>query len=158
MTDKAPGVKKFTGYHATLIIVAFFAVVVAVNMVMARFALSTFGGTVVDNSYVASQEYNKWLAQARNQRARGWAVSQIVRSGDRARLNVTGADGVPLEGAKIVVVAQHPVGRTEPFNINFTEDLPGEYLSVEPVPAGRWKMKLVVSQAEKSMRVLQEIK
>ncbi|NCN83618.1 MAG: FixH family protein [Sphingomonadales bacterium] len=158
MTKKTPGVKKFTGYHATMIIVAFFAVVVGVNMVMARFALSTFGGTVVDNSYVASQEYNKWLEQARDQQAHGWTVSQIMRSGDRARLNVTGADGAPLRGVKIAVVAEHPVGRTEPFEITFAEDSPGEYQSVETIPAGRWKLKLLVSQADKSMRVLQDIK
>ena len=42
--------RRFTGWHMTTILVAFFAVVITVNIVMARFALSTFGGTVVENS------------------------------------------------------------------------------------------------------------
>ncbi|MEH6702567.1 FixH family protein, partial [Parasphingorhabdus sp.] len=58
MSSENPRVKKFTGYHAAAMIVSFFAVVVVVNLVMAQFALSTFSGTVVDNSYVASQKYN----------------------------------------------------------------------------------------------------
>ena len=69
MSEQPSPVKKFTGYHATMMIVGFFAVVVAVNLVMAQFALSTFSGTVVDNSYVASQKYNQWLEQARHQQA-----------------------------------------------------------------------------------------
>ena len=60
--------RRFTGWHMTTILVAFFAVVITVNIVMARFALSTFGGTVVENSYVASQHYNEWLARAAAQR------------------------------------------------------------------------------------------
>src|SRR3546814_2526847 len=68
MTDQ-PVQKRFTGRHAAMILVAFFGVVIAVNIVMASFALSTFGGTVVDNSYVASQHYNQWLARADAQRS-----------------------------------------------------------------------------------------
>jgi len=156
--SKQQSLRKFTGYHATLIIVAFFTVVVGVNMVMARFALSTFGGTVVDNSYVASQKYNQWLEQARDQRAHGWAVSQANRSGDRARITITDATGSALRGATLTAVAEHPVGRTEPFEIAFSERQPGEYHSIETIPVGRWKLKLVISRGDQSMRVLQDIR
>src|SRR3546814_11216102 len=71
MTDKRER-KPFTGRHAAMILIAFFGVVISINMVMASFALSTFGGTVVDNSYVASQHYNKWLARAAAQDRLGW--------------------------------------------------------------------------------------
>lgn len=158
MTDNTTGRKKFTGYHATMIIVVFFAVVVGVNMVMARFAVSTFGGTVVDNSYVASQKYNKWLEQARDQHAYGWNVSTAVRSGNGASLTIAASDGAALQGATVVAVAEHPVGRAEPFDISFAEQEPGVYRSVQAIPAGRWKLKMVVSLADKSMRVLQDIR
>ncbi len=158
MTDKTTRGKKFTGYHATMIIVAFFSVVVGVNMVMARYAVSTFGGTVVDNSYVASQKYNQWLEQARNQQAYGWTVSPAVRSGDAISLTLAGKDGAALQGATIVAVAEHPVSRAEPFDINFAEQQPGVYRSVQTIPAGRWKLRLVISEADKSMRVLQDIR
>jgi len=54
----------FTGKHFAVIIVAFFAVVIGVNLFMATQASATFGGVVVENSYVASQEFNKWLDEA----------------------------------------------------------------------------------------------
>ncbi|MGE0776676.1 MAG: FixH family protein, partial [Sphingomonadaceae bacterium] len=54
--------RSFTGRHMAIILIAFFGVVIAVNFYMARMAIGTFGGTVVDNSYVASQRFNGWLA------------------------------------------------------------------------------------------------
>eukprot|EP01035_Chromulina_nebulosa_P040301 gene40301-54499_t len=62
----------------TAIMCAFFAVVIGVNMLMASDAIRTFGGTVVDNSYVASQQYNGWLAEARVQRLYGWLTKRAV--------------------------------------------------------------------------------
>lgn len=55
MTTRPPG--PFNGRHMTAILVAFFAVVIAVNVLMARFIICTFGGVVVENSYVASQHF-----------------------------------------------------------------------------------------------------
>jgi hypothetical protein len=57
--------RPFTGRHMAMIMIAFFGVVIAVNVLMARFAVSTFGGVVVENSYVASQHFNRWLDEAR---------------------------------------------------------------------------------------------
>ena len=81
--------RRFTGWHMTAIMFAFFGVVVSVNMLMATLATRTFGGTVVENSYVASQSFNRWLAEARAQdrlqrRPRG--AGQAARHGIDRRL------------------------------------------------------------------------
>ena len=56
---------RFTGRHMAAIMLAFFGVVIAINFTMATLAETTFGGTVVDNSYVASQSFNAWLRAGR---------------------------------------------------------------------------------------------
>lgn len=150
--------KKFTGYHATAIIVAFFSVVICVNLVMATFAVTTFGGTIVDNSYVASQKYNLWLEQARAQESYGWQVSAIERAGDHVTLEVFSINGSALEGAAITALAEHPVGRADPFEIQFSETRPGMYQSPEPIPEGRWKLKLLIAHQGKDMRLLGDIR
>ncbi|MFK7841884.1 MAG: FixH family protein [Sphingorhabdus sp.] len=157
MNQKSPSIKKFTGYHATMIIVAFFAVVVSVNLVMAQFALSTFSGTVVDNSYVASQKYNQWLEQARNQQAHGWTVSPAVRKTGKASIVVTDIDSAALQGATLSAVVEHPVGRTDPFELDFVQTEAGDYVSVQPLPEGRWKLKIIITQEDKNMRVVRDI-
>ncbi|WP_339827578.1 FixH family protein [uncultured Parasphingorhabdus sp.] len=158
MSKNSGEVKKFTGYHATIMIVSFFAVVITVNMIMARFALSTFSGTVVDNSYVASQKYNQWLEQARTQKAHGWTVSPAVRKADKASITVTGPDGAGLQSATMEALAEHPIGRTEPFEISFANIGEGEFQSIEPLPEGRWKLKIIVSQNDNMMRVVRDIR
>ena len=76
--------KRITGWHAAAGLVAFFGLVIAVTLTMAVYATTTFGGVVVDNSYVASQKYNGWLKAAERQRALGWTIHP--HPGDHALL------------------------------------------------------------------------
>ena len=56
--------RPFTGRHMFATLVVFFGIVIAVNFTMASYATTTFGGLVVENSYVASQKFNRWLDEA----------------------------------------------------------------------------------------------
>jgi hypothetical protein len=77
--------------HMTAILVAFFGVVVVVNFTMAGYASSTFGGIVVENSYVASQHFNRWLDEARAEDRLGWDAVTAWRPDGRLAITVTGA-------------------------------------------------------------------
>jgi len=133
----------FTGRHMTWILVAFFGVVMAVNFTMARFALSTFGGTVVDNSYVASQRYNEWLARAAAQDRLGWVQSVNVGEGRHLVLSVK-KNGVSLQGLRVSATLNHPLGQAEPRPIHFAPTGDGMLRSAEVVPTGRWRLDVVV--------------
>lgn len=125
----------FTGRHMLAIMVAFFGVVIAVNVTMARLADSTFGGTVVDNSYVASQDFNRWLADARAESRLGWTAT--VRLDDDRRLRLSG----PVTAA--TAVARHPLGRAPERTLTFVP-APGGMIATTPLPAGRWIVRLTV--------------
>jgi nitrogen fixation protein FixH len=56
MSDAAEA-RPWTGRGVALAVVAFFAVVIAANTTMTVFALKSWTGLVVPNSYVASQEF-----------------------------------------------------------------------------------------------------
>lgn len=102
MNDPAP--RPFTGRHMAMIMVSFFSVVIAVNVFMAREAISTFSGVVVENSYVASQHFNRWLDEARAERALGWKAAISRRSDDRVELALSGMAAAP---AAVFAVARH---------------------------------------------------
>ena len=142
MTDE-PERKHFTGRHATMILVAFFGVVISVNIVMASFALSTFGGTVVDNSYVASQHYNEWLARADAQDRLGWDRSVTVDADRHVRLAVR-KDGAAVEGLRIVATLRHPLGQAPARAMRFAPAADGTLRSLDALPAGRWQLDLSV--------------
>jgi len=137
--------KRFSGRHAAAILFAFFGVVIAVNVTMAMFATRTFGGTVVDNSYVASQKYNGWLAEARRQKQLGWTASPSLDAGRRVVVSLN------VEGVRIEGYAQHPLGRERNIPLSFGKD----HRSAESLPDGRWAVHLIVRKGLDEVRVVE---
>ena len=148
--------RRFNGWHMTAILVGFFGVVIAVNMVMATFATRSFGGTVVDNSYVASQNFNTWLEAARQQDDLQWTEA-VERVGDRVAVTVETPQG-PLSGAMITGIASHPVGRAEEVSLSFAAMEDGTYRSNETLEAGRWIVRIEITRGAEHKRVLVDIR
>jgi nitrogen fixation protein FixH len=147
--------RRFTGIHMAAILVGFFAVVIGVNMVMAVLASRTFGGTVVDNSYVASQQFNNWLAQARRQQGSGLDAT-FALDGSR-RLVITIAAGQAKAGAVPMGYAEHPLGRAADTPLRFMEMSHGHYRSTTAIPSGRWAVHLSMATAEGEARWLEQV-
>ncbi len=148
--------KRFTGRHMAMILVAFFGVVIAVNLTMATLATTTFGGLVVDNSYVASQKFNGWLEQAREEAALGWDLE--VTRGETGRVEATlSTHGQAMPGARIIALARHPLGRWAERSLTFEPLGDGHYRSVEMLPAGRWVMHVRASMDGRAVNRLVDL-
>lgn len=144
--------RRFTGYHITAILVGFFAIVIAVNFYMARMATSTFGGVLAENGYVASQDYNKWIAESAAQDRLGWSIAARVEQG-HLLIDTKGVDGAVLE-----VIAEHPLGQIDDQPIAMTALGATQYRSLQPMPAGRWKLRVMLSQGGRQARYLAEVR
>ncbi len=143
----------FTGRHIAMILVAFFTVVITVNIYMARSAISTFGGEVVENSYVASQHYNKWLDEAAREKALGWQA-KATRDAD-GRVSVTLA-GAPAN-AVLAGDARHPLGRLPDQMLKFQRQADGSWLSDKPLPQGRWTLRIEADAGKTRWRTEQTL-
>lgn len=148
-------IRPFTGRHMTFIMIAFFGTVFAVNFTMARLAIGSFGGTVVENSYVASQEFNGWLQDARAQKALGWAT-KVSLDADRhiaiAVATPSGQDAINIRGT-----ASHPLGRSADIPLNFLPVAPGHLRSVEALPAGRWTLHATIDRKGQHIRLMETV-
>lgn len=140
--------RQFTGRHMAMILVAFFVVVVGVNLLMARYASSTFGGVVVENSYVASQNFNRWLDAARAQEQLGWSAQASRVAGGRVHIAVTGAG----QGVSVAALARHPLGRQADRALTFVRAGEGRLVSREELPPGRWTIHLELRDGDKIWR------
>jgi nitrogen fixation protein FixH len=146
----------FTGRHMLAAMLGFFGVVIAVNVTMATLAARTFGGTVVDNSYVASQHFNRWLAEARAQERLGWNVRLAVGEARRVWLALSDRMGA-LDGAEATAVARHPLGRDSDVPMRFRRSAAGLYISDRPLPAGRWLVHLEVRRGRNELRLIETL-
>jgi len=134
----------FTGRRMLLALIGFFGVVVVVNLTMAYFAETTWTGLVVENSYVASQEYNGFIAAERRQEKLGWdakfshdAVGLVFR--------VAGRDGSPVTGLRVVVTMGRPTHEGEDRVLALSETRPGYYAADLALPVGLWEAKLIAT-------------
>lgn len=131
----------FTGKHMAVMLISGFAVVIAVNLFMAIQAVGSFHGTVVDNSYVASQKYNGWLKQAKASHALGWQAVPQRRDADSRVVIETLA--VP-PAARVTATAERPLGARDATALTFAPQGQGRWLSHEDLPAGRWRIKMAI--------------
>lgn len=141
--------KRFTGWHMTAILLGFFGVIVAVNGLMATLAARTFGGVVVENSYVASQEFNTWLNQARAQDKLDWTAKAGLDAERRVTVRVS------RTGAVVTGYAEHPLGRQPDIRLDFKGI--DSFRSVQPLPAGRWTVRLLVRRGSEQVRLVESL-
>lgn len=139
---------RFTGWHMLAIMVAFFGVVIGVNLWMAGLASRTFTGEVVQNGYVGSQNFNRWLDEAAREKGLGWSA-EVARQAD-GRLTVT-VSGKGLAGASLSGEAIRPLAEGEAraeaiaFRPVKTGDAAASFVSVRPLAPGRWRLRLILS-------------
>ncbi len=139
---------EFTGRHMAAVMVAGFGIVIAVNFTMAALASSTFGGLVVENSYVASQNFNGWLEEARKSESLGWDVDLVRRPDGHIQVLTGGVPG----GGELAGEAWHPLGQEADHAVRFKAAGDGSYLSTAPLPAGRWLVRLELTAGGKIWR------
>jgi len=146
---------RFTGYHMAACIIGFFLVVIAVNATMATIAERSFTGTVVDNSYVASQHFNRWLAEAKAQDKLGWNAT-IGLDDARVTVLLTGPEAL-IRNAGLSGTAIHPLGHLPDRTIHFTRSGPGEFRSTERLPHGRWQVRVTAEHGGDQAAYVEEL-
>ncbi|HWU04389.1 MAG TPA: FixH family protein [Novosphingobium sp.] len=134
---------RFTGRHMAAILVAFFGVVIVVNVYMATLASQTFSGVVVENSYDASQKFDTWLDEAAREKALGWQAKVERRADGHVAVTMTDKAGASLSADNVLSgEAWHPLGQEADRVVSFRRQADGSWLSFDALPAGRWRLRL----------------
>jgi nitrogen fixation protein FixH len=118
--------------------------------------ISTFGGTVVDNSYVASQEFNGWLAAAKKQQQLGWKTGVSIDSERHVHIAASSA-GIPVEGLAGSGQASHPLGAKPPIELSFSVTADGSLKSVQALPGGRWLVHAVLRRGDETVKLAKDL-
>jgi nitrogen fixation protein FixH len=143
--------KPLSGRAVLIWLVAFFGVVLTVNMVMMKLAIDTLPGTDVDSAYKASLAYNGEIHAAQDQAARRWSVAgKVARSPDAvAIVTVEARDGesVPLTGLVFSARLSRPTDKRADRMIALGERETGRYRGeISDVGPGQWDLVLEASR------------
>jgi nitrogen fixation protein FixH len=146
--------RRFTGRHMLVIFLVGFGIVIAVNFEMAHLAVSTFTGETVENSYVASQRFNRWLDEAGAEKALGWSAT--VERGDQDKIILRSATLPPT--ARIIAEAREPLGRLPDQRLTFVSAAPGRWTSTSALPEARWTLRIEVADGAHRWRTEEEVR
>lgn len=130
-------VSGFTGRHMLLSMLAFFGVIITVNLTMAYFAKSSWTGLVVKNSYVASQEFNGKMAETRAQAALGW-TSELGVSDGRIRYALSDRNGNAIGLGSVSLMLMHPLGDKFDHRIELERGADGIFELAHTLDDGPW--------------------
>jgi len=127
----------FTGWHMLGIMVLFFGTIITVNLIMAWNASHSWSGLVVKNTYVASQEFNGKVAEAKALAASGIEGSLTVEGG-RVAYRVVDAEGVPVIADEVSAVFKRPVDEREDFTLALRPAGQGLFTAERDIMPGQW--------------------
>ncbi|ADE84920.1 nitrogen fixation protein FixH [Rhodobacter capsulatus] len=135
--------KPLTGRKVLLMFVAFFGLIIAVNVTMAVQAVKTFPGLEVANSYVASQTFD---ADRAAQERLGWTVKPAYADGVLS-LDIRDRAGQPAPLGQLEVL----VGRTTMAAEDRTPQMTrtdGVYSAPLSLAPGAWLIHLSATSAD----------
>ena len=148
---QSPRRGEFTGRHMLFAMLAFFGVIVTVNMTMAVLAGRTWTGLVVKNSYVASQFYNEELEAAQRQEARGWR-SRLTYEGGKIAFNLADRTGQPVILTDLVVALGRPAFEQQDHTLPLRHIGNGSYVASTSLGAGIWAARITGGSGETAYR------
>lgn len=137
MSDSKP----FTGKHMLIVMVAFFGVIITVNLVMATFATKSWTGLVVKNSYVASQEFNEIAAAAREQDRLGWQGQFVAKDGRVTYLLTDQNDG-RIEATEITLAFKRPAFEADDHEVKLAVNADGLFQADHALGDGIWVVQV----------------
>ncbi len=141
--------RQLTGRMVLVMLVGFFGTVIAVNLVLVREAISTFGGVDTPSSYQAGLNFKAEAAAAAAQDALHWRVdARLATAADGRRVTVTAADatGTPLTHLAISARFGHPADERRDRSVALEETAPGVYTGMAAVDAGQWILDLTIAR------------
>lgn len=139
--------KIFTGWHMLAILVAFFGTIITVNVTMAYLANSTWSGMLSSNTYVASQDFNKNAARAREWAKEGFKGTFASEAG-MLRYRLAGPADQLATIDYVEAIFHRPVGEQQDFSIKLERD--GEFFAAKDVlAAGPWVVDLASMRGDK---------
>lgn len=145
MSDTAETVgsrgRRLHGRHVLMILVGFFATIVAVDGFMIYQAVTTFGGLETNDAYRKGLHYNDRIERQVAQSASGWSDTvSVVGVPAKLRVVLHGRDKETIAGRSLRARVGRPATNRYDMNLDLVETAPGLYEARlgDEIAGGTW--------------------
>jgi nitrogen fixation protein FixH len=138
----------FTGWHMWGLAIAFFGVIISVNVLLAVVSATSWTGMVVPDSYVAGQTYEAERVAHDAQQAAGWRADLTYEAGI-ARLHIVDGDNHPVDLGSVTLQVNRPVGGHEDQVLQLTQKAVGDYEATFHLAPGLWEAQVTAPETTK---------
>ena len=125
------------GWHVLAGFILFFGIVIGLDVVFATLAYRSFPGQSASDPYEAGIEYNRTLAQRRQEAALGWRA-EADAAGAVINIRIVDRGGAPVRGLQVAGTATRPATEAGAVALTFRETEPGRYVAASPAARGAW--------------------
>lgn len=132
--------RPLTGRAVLAIALTAFGTIIAANGTLAVYAVKTFPGLEVENSYVASQDFD---ARAKAQSALGWTAS-VEEAAGRMTLRLVDRAGAPVQPQDLTVLATRPTVAREDTPLTLAFD-GSAWTGPAALRPGRWRIRIAAT-------------
>ncbi len=129
--------RQLTGRSVLLLAVGAFGIVILANAVLAYFAVGTFSGLVVPNSYIASQDFDR---RRDAQLALGWRVDLDYSAG-ALQIAMKDANGRTVRPGTLSVTIGRPTEQRDDQTLDLQPTLDGVAAPLR-LAAGNWRVEV----------------
>ncbi len=142
---------RLTGWHILGAMVAFFSIIIAVNVVFLYFAVTTFSGIETEDAYRKGISYNERLAEARQLEKLGWQGKLAATADRKIELTLLSEGGTPIRGIEIEARVGRPSTDKFDADLKFVAQGEGRYVAdAASLAAGNWIVTLQASDSVNS--------
>jgi len=137
------GERQFSGRMFLAVMVSAFGIVVGANLTLAYFAIGSFPGLEVSNTYVASQTFD---ARRKAQKALGWHAS-VRQRGSSLQLTFRTADDRPVIPPQVSLQMKGSATAAHDRILDLERAGAGFQATLD-VPAGNWTAEITAIAAD----------
>jgi len=145
MTEISLSEFRFTGWHMWALAIAFFGVIIGVNIWLAVASATSWTGMVVEDSYIAGQQFETQRKAHDAQVKAGWTPDFLYLPG-AARLVIVDGGGHPVNLGDVKVLINRPVGGHEDQSLALSRQPDGSYAAPVTLPLGAWDVTITAEK------------
>lgn len=141
---------RLKGWHVLVIALAFFGSVITVDVVMAILAVKTFSGVQTEKPYENGLAFNKEIAAANAQNARGWIVTQHVARDASGTVTLTAnfkdKAALAIGGLDVTMNLKAPADAKHDQSVTLQDRGAGIYGGKVEATSGQWDVEIIARQ------------